>query len=157
MGLLSIIIIAVAAVAGIYWCLQGRSQNAVEDPEIMRIRATQGPQLHAAYAKRRAELLETLKEPLLVETEEALFNESVVWRRQLQANTSPENIEKCKFHIDNLRHLHASWELEHPELKELHEEIGNIREALFILEYGTPVEIRKLMANAKALGSGADS
>ncbi len=157
MSLLLTLLVAAAALAGVYWWLHRRLQSAVEAPEVMRTRATQVPQLYAAYAKRKAELLEILREPLLVETEEALFNESVVWRRQARASASPENVEKCKFHIDNLHQLHASWELEHPELRELHERIGNIREALFILEYETPAEVRRLMADAKAVGSEADS
>ncbi|HVB57072.1 MAG TPA: hypothetical protein VNE63_11670 [Candidatus Acidoferrales bacterium] len=123
----------------------------------MRIRATLAPRAHAAYARLRGELLDALKEPVLIETEEALFSESVVWRCQFRANPSPENEEKCKFHFNNLQQLHASWELNQPELRKLHERLGNLRETLFILEHGTPEEIRKMMGDAKALGWAADS
>jgi DNA mismatch repair ATPase MutS len=157
MSLLSTIVFATGVLVGVYWWVRHRSRTAVEDPEIMRIRATLAAEAHAAYSKRRVELLAILKEPLLVDTEEALFSESLVWRRQLRANASSENEEKCKFHFNNLQQLHASWEFEHPELKALHEHIGNIREALFILEYGTPGEIQKLIADAQELGWGTDS
>ncbi len=156
MATLSIIVFAAVVLVGAYWWFRHRS-HAIEDPEIMRIRATLGPQAHAAYARRRAEILGVLKEPLLVETEEALFSESLGWRRQFRANPSSKNEEKCKVHFNNLQRLHASWELEHPELEKLHRHIGNIREAIFILEHGTPEEIRKMMGDAEALGWAADS
>lgn len=151
-----IIVFAVTVLVGVYWWVR-RQSPVIEDREIMRIRATLAPQAHAAYARRRAELLGVLKEPLLVETEEALFTESLVWRRQFRANPSSKNEEKCKSYFNNLQRLHASWELEHPELEKLHWHIGDIREALFLLEHGTPEEIRKMIRDAKALGWEADS
>lgn len=149
MSLSLTVLFAVIVVAGVYWWLRSRSRSEVEDQEVMRIRATVGPQIHAAYARHRAEILKILKEPLLVEVEEELFNESVVWRRQFRANCTSENEKKMKDCFNNLQNLHSAWELEQPELKNLHEKVGNLREALFIVEYGTPEEVRKVMADVE--------
>jgi hypothetical protein len=148
---LSIAAFAVVVLVAAYWWSR-RQSHVVEDPEIMRIRATLAPRMHAAYVRHRAKLLDIIKEPLVVDTEESLFSESVVWRRQFRANPTSENKEKHKFNFNNLKQLHADLELDHPELKELNERIGNVREAIFILEHGTPQEIRKLLGDAKALG-----
>lgn len=98
----------------------------------------------------RAKFLEIIKEPLVVDTEESLFNESVVWRRQFRANPTPENEDEYKSHFAILEQLHKDLEFNHPELVELYERVGDVREALFILENGTPEEVRRLMADAKA-------
>lgn len=144
-----LIAIAALASAGAYWAFRPRSR-VIEDPEITRIRATVAPQMHAACVRYRAKFLEIIKEPSVVDTEESLFNESVVWRRQFRANPTPENEDKCKSHFAILEQLHKDLEFNHPELVELYERVGNVREALFILENGTPEEVRKLMADAKA-------
>jgi len=121
----------------------------------MKARAHLAPQLHAAYRRRRTELLGVLVEPILVETEEMFYADSLVWRRQYEAKPTAENKSKCEFHLDNLRKLHSGWELNHPGLKDLIEQIGNIREALFIVEHGTSDDVRRLMADAKAYGWGS--
>jgi hypothetical protein len=150
MTTLYIVVIAALALTGVYWLSSIRSRET-EDPEIMRIRATHTPQLHAAYVKHKAELLDIIKEPLVVDTEESLFSESIVWRQQFRANPTAENEEKCKSHFALLQQLHKDLELNHPELAELHERIGNVREALFILEHGTAGEVRKLMTDVRTL------
>jgi hypothetical protein len=149
MNFLVVIWVAALAAIALYGWSRWRIKKATEDTEIMRIRAFQVPQIYAAYARCRAELLETLKEPLLIEVEEQLFNESLVSRREWRANPNSTNEEKRDFHLSNLRDLHAKWELNHPELTGVHEQIGNIREALFILQYGTAEEVRNLMSDAK--------
>lgn len=154
MNALLIIVFATIVLVGAYWWSHRQSHEA-EAPEIMRVRATITPKMYAAYAKHRAELLDIIKEPLVVDTEESIFGESIVCRRQLRAQPTSESEEKCKSQFAILQHLHTELELnhpEHPELKELHERIGNVREAIFILEHGTPQEIRKLLGDAKALG-----
>ncbi len=147
----------VAALLG--WWTRGRFssrvRDAAEDPEVMKTRVHLAVQLHAAYGRRRAELLGVLVEPILVETEEMFYADSLVWRRQYEANPTAENKSKCDFHLDNLRKLHSGWELNHPGLKELIEQIGNIREALFVVAYGTSNGVQRLIADAKAHGRGS--
>lgn len=150
-----IVFAAVVVLLGAYWWSRRQSHAAEDDSEIMLIRATLTPRMYAAYAKHRAELLNIIKEPLVVDTEESIFSDSVVCRRQLRAQPTSENEEKCKSEFAILQQLHTELEFnhpEHPELKEVHERIGNVREAIFILEHGTPREIRKLLGDAKALG-----
>jgi hypothetical protein len=120
-----LIAVLLAAGATFFWMqlLSRRRLPPVvgEDSEIMGVKASLLPQFYAAYTRLKADLLDKLGENVLVETEEALYAESLVWRRQYQANPNPDN--------------KAKW-------------------ALFILEYGTPEEIRKLLADAKAQGWG---
>jgi hypothetical protein len=153
-----LIAVLVAAGATFFW-LQLRPARPlaavpVEDAETMLTRASMVPQLYAAYARLRARLLEKLVDGGLVEVEERFYADSLVWRRQYLANPSPGNKEKCDFHFNNLRELHAGWECNHPELKELNERVGNCREALFILEHGTRDQVRSLLADAKTHGWG---
>lgn len=151
---------ALIAVGATFFWVQLRSPRSLpaaplEDEEIMRIRASMLPQLYAGYTRLRAELLEKLVDVELVEGEEFFSEGLLVSRRQYLANPNSENEAKCDSRFSALRKLHAAWEENTPGLKELNEKIGNCRECLFILQYGTAGEIRNLLADAKARGWGS--
>jgi len=156
---LPLIILGVVAGASFGWWMRGRqSQRATpEDPEVMKMRAHLAPQLHAAYRNRRGELLEVLVDEVLIDAEEGFYTDSLVWRRQYLANPTAENKSKVDLYFNALRKLHYGWELNHPNLKDLVERIGNIREAMFIVAYGSAAEVRALVADARGGGWGKTS
>jgi hypothetical protein len=79
----------------------------IEDAETMSIKASMVPQLYVSYARLRTELLEKLRERLLVEAEENLYADSLVSRRQYQANPSSDIVPR----IERCCPLKAPWRL----------------------------------------------
>lgn len=139
-----------------YYSRRRSSALTSDDLETMRIRASLIPPSYAAYGKLRAELIDKLHESVYVDGEESLYWESLIWRRIYKSNPSPHNKAQCEFHFNNLARLHAEWELNTPELMVLNKRMGDCREFLFIIQYGTPEEIRKVMTDAKGMGWGKE-
>lgn len=122
----------------------------------MRRRTAHATLLHLAHARLRTEWLAILKVEILIDSEEGLYAVNVACRRQYNAMPTEENRKRCEFNFQNVRELHKRWEKGHDDsraLKKLHEDIGDIREALFLLDYGTTKEALDLMNNKRSQAS----
>jgi hypothetical protein len=142
--------------ASTYYSRRRSSALTSDDLETMRIRASLIPPSYAGYGKLRAEMIDKLHESVYVDAEESLYWESLIWRRMYRSNPNPDNKAQCEFHFDKLAHLHAQWQLNTPELEGLNKRMRDCRECLFILQYGTPEEVRKVIADAKGMGWGKE-